>query len=98
MTTATIISRMTKTIKPEVQTALYRTIDGLFSEYGEWVVSADLKVIENDEYLSGVQYYRNGEEVIAVPTFYLYEGDGSTFIGSRGGEYILDGETLTKED
>lgn len=94
MTTATQIQRMGKNIKSEAITALYRTIDGLFSEYGEWVVSGDMKVIENDEYLSGVQYYRNGDEVIAVPTFYLYEGDGSTFIGSRGGEYILTGETL----
>lgn len=88
----TQIARMSKTIKAEAQTALYRTIDGLFN--GGWVVSSDLKVIENDEYLAGVNYYRNGDEVIAVPTFYLYEGDGSTFIGSRGGEYILNGETL----
>lgn len=94
MTTATQIQRMSKVVKAEAVTALYRTIDGLFSEYGEWVVSSDLKTIENDEYLSEVVYYRNGEEVIAVPTFYLYEADGSTFTGSRGGEYTLNGEDL----
>lgn len=92
--TITTISRMSKTIKAEAHTALYRTIDGLFSEYGEWIVSSDLRTIENDEYLTDVQYYRNGDEVIAVPTFYFYDGDGSSFTGSRGGEYELYGEEL----
>lgn len=96
MTTTTQISRITKTTKSDAEVALHLTIDNLFTEYGAWVVSADLKTIENDEYLSGVQYYRNGSEIIAVPTFYHYEGDGSTFTGSRGGEYELNGEDLTK--
>lgn len=90
------IERMSKNIKIDAEQALHLTIDSLFTEYGAWVVSSDLKTIENDEYFSGVAYYRNGSEIIAVPTFYHYEGDGSIFQGSRGNYYELNGETLTE--
>jgi hypothetical protein len=82
------IQRMSKTIKAEAAAALNRTLDGLFVEYGEWIISSDLRTIENDEYLCTVTYFRNGDEVIAVPDFYMDE-DEVSFTGSRGGEYVL---------
>lgn len=89
---ATLISRMSKLLKAEAITATSKIeIDG-------YTISSNGRTITCDEDGDGYEiwYYRCGEEVIAVPTFYIDE-DGVSLTGSRGGEYELNGETLTKE-
>jgi hypothetical protein len=88
MTTATLIKRMTSTIKAEAVTAANNIdLDG-------WNVSGDLRTIESDDCIAPVVYFRSGSEVIAVPEFYTYEDDGVFFTGSQGNDYTLFGETL----
>lgn len=93
MTTAKLINRMSGTLKAEAVTAantLY--LPG-------YTISADLKRIVCDEDQDGsfypMLYFRNGEEVIAVPEFYIGE-EGVSFTGSRGGDYELNGEALVE--
>lgn len=95
MTTATQIQRFSKNIKLNLSNAAAKIeLDG-------YTISADYMSISCDEDNDGgyeMMYFRNGDELIALPCFYLYEADGSIFTGSQGGEYELNGETLTLVD
>lgn len=91
MTTATQIQRFSKTIKMELHSAASQIeLDG-------YTISADYMTITCDEDTDGgfygMLYFRSGEEVIAVPDFYLGE-EGVTLTGSKGGEYELNGEKV----
>lgn len=87
---ATMINRMSKNLKAEAITAANKiSIDG-------YTVSADGKTIDTGDENWVVVYYRCGEEVIAVPGFYIDEEDVS-LVGSRNGEYTLNGDTLRKD-
>mgnify|MGYP001615563397 CR=1 FL=1 len=87
----TLINRMSKNLKAEAVTAVNKIeIDG-------YTVQADNTIVcdeDQDGSFYEIWFYRNGNEVIAVPDFYINEG-GSMHTGSRGGEYTLNGETLT---
>jgi hypothetical protein len=90
MTTATLIKRMTSTLKAEAVTAAAKV-----DLYG-YTISSDLKTIIDDDGFYPMLYFLCGEEVIAVPDFYIGE-DGVSLTGSRGGNYELRGETLYAE-
>lgn len=87
--TATMITRMSKTLKAEAVTAASKL------NLIDYVVSSDGRTIEDvvDGGFYPVLYFRNGDEVIAVPDFYIGE-DSVSFTGSKGGEYTLVNETL----
>jgi hypothetical protein len=94
MTTATLVQRMTKNTKAEMTAATAQIyLDG-------YTVSADgLRIVcdeDNDGSFYTVLYYRNGDELIAVPDFYIGE-ESVSLRGSKGGEYRLDNETLVAE-
>lgn len=91
MTTATQIQRFSKNIKAQMHTAASKIeLDG-------YTISADYLTITCDEdddgSFYGMVYYRSGDELIAVPDFYIGETNIS-LVGSRGGEYILNDETV----
>lgn len=91
---AATVQRFTKNIKAEMAAAAAQiNLDG-------YVVSDDFCTITDieEDYFYGIEYYHFNGEVIAVPCFYMMEGDGSTFTGSRGGEYVLYSETLYVEE
>lgn len=91
MTTATQISRMSKILKAEAVTATSKIeLDGYTTDFNSRTITDD----ESGDFYP-ILYYRNGEEVIAVPDFYLGEAN-VTLTGSRGGEYRLDNETVTE--
>ena len=88
--TITLIARMSSLLKAEAQTAANKIeLDG-------YTVSADNKTITCDEdgCFCPILFFRNGEEVIAVPDFYISE-ELVSLIGSKGGEYTFNNETLT---
>jgi hypothetical protein len=92
--TAANVQRFTKNIKAEMNAATAQlNLDG-------YEVSADNRIITDIEadFFYGIEFYHYNGEVIAVPSFYMMEGDGSTFTGSRGGEYVLYSETLYIEE
>jgi hypothetical protein len=95
MTTATIVQRFTKSIKWELNAA----IEAINAEAYGWSIEGDGQgaavVVDADE-VWPIQFHRNGEEIIALPEFYICEGIGSQFTGSKGNTYELaeDGETL----
>lgn len=94
MTTATQIQRFSKNIKMELHSAAAQiALDG-------YTISDDYMTITCDEDTDGgfytVAYFSSGEEVIAVPDFYLDEED-VTVTGSKGGEYTVSNWTVTKE-
>lgn len=98
----TTITRITKNTKLEVVTATNILTDSLNNEDDEtdsrWVVSDDFKRIidtEDDGSYYPLMLFRDGEEVIAVPEFYLGEYD-INLIGSKRGEYTFNNETLVK--
>lgn len=91
MTTTTQIQRFSKNIKMELNSATSKIeLDG-------YTISADNMTITCDEDTDGgfytILFFRNGEEVIAVPDFYIGE-EGVTLTGSKGGEYELNGEEV----
>lgn len=86
----TLITRMTKNLKAEAAAALAQIeLDG-YTVTGNTIACND----DTDGSFYGIWFFRSGEEVVAIPDFYVNEGS-SAHTGSRGGEYTLDGETLT---
>lgn len=81
------IARMSSTLKAEAITAVAQIeVDG-------YTVSGN-QILDNDDgSIYGILFYRNGDEVIAVPDFYISE-DNVSLIGSKGNDYTLNGETL----
>ena len=90
MATATQIQRMSKLLKAEAVTALSKiSIDGYTVQSNNTITCDE----DDDGSFYPIWFYRNGEEVIAVPDFYISE-ENVSLTGSRGGEYTLNGETL----
>jgi hypothetical protein len=89
--TTKLITRMSKNLKAEAQTAANQIeLDGYTVNTNTNTITCDE---DTDGSFYGIWFYRNGEEVIAVPDFYIGEDDVS-LTGSKGGEYTLNGETL----
>jgi hypothetical protein len=92
MSNTTPISRMSKNLKSEAEKANDMIqLDGYTVTGLNTIICDD----DNDGSFYGILHYRNGEEVIAVPDFYIDE-ENVTLTGSKGNEYTLNIETLTR--
>mgnify|MGYP003374078999 CR=1 FL=1 len=92
MKAATKVQRMSKALAFEASRAAAKIeIDG-------YTVSNDRITCDEDRDGSfyPVLYFRCGDEVIAVPDFYIGE-EHVSLTGSQGGSYRLDNETVTAE-
>lgn len=90
--TITTITRMSKNLKVETHAAIAQIeLDGYTVNTATNTITCDS---DTDGGFYGIVFYRSGDEVIAVPDFYISE-EKVSLIGSRGGEYTLDGDTLT---
>lgn len=83
------IIRFTKQIKAEAAIAAAATLAEM-----PYTLSADgMRVYDEDGGWYGMLYFRSGEEVIAIPEFYVDE-ENVSLAGSRGGDYTFSGDTL----
>ncbi len=100
----TPIARLSKNDRYEADAAIATLVASLNG--GDWIYGAPekltvkdgaarLNIVDEDgeRGYCGLYLFRNGEEVVAVPDFYLGEDDVH-FTGSKGGAYVLSGDTL----